>query len=668
MKEGPFETGGAVPVPSVSVETVHSTEVVPSGDMSVSETYRTLSLQLDDLSLSPVWQSIEQMERADLTDLERTVQSNRAQAATFLRTAEGQMAHLTVLREHGGDTATHVAHIAQSLLIAQTRLTAAAAALENVPRRPYQTEPSEGLATSEVPAISTLRYSEDEGETVAPEREGGNPAIAGIDLITEALEGVTRAGIRAQAHAEVSELVRLRAALIALDRRYQNFTQGTHAESDSIVRNMLATKTRTRIEKTMLEAQGYLDQLPLSPVEPVVAVPDAVAAEHSYQFSPVSQSEVSIVRRDPEPESLLPTVAPLETVVPVGELVDIAVPPAAAPVEMAGELVTREQGRMLAESYVQVLRDVRVLRKMPTRIISGSKEFPEILASREAALVEQKEAYETVMQSSPAAIDVTLQAEVKKAETALTPPTLTERLEAVRESIQAVTPTLGEVKKLKAEAPMNPDVLFHDPTDGTEMNDPFTHLPTVVDASVTAAVVEDAKVEAMETLMEALNETVSITTRENSVGTENDREQTPELPRTLESLKVFIQNYGDNAEVFQHDFDAWVDTIQDVHPSRWRLISRFGSGDTHRDAFDVFKQLTVGEFRDMIRMPESARQSKFEMLKIQPEDFEKWRHEFTYSAMVDGVRDSLHNPHTLFEDWARYTFAAAKIAEQQFSA
>ncbi len=661
MREGPFDIKNAVPAELVGREVVVSKEdTIQVGETEVSELFTAIQERLMTLKEHSVCKLLERKKREDLTVSERFVMSNRAQAAAFFRTAESQMTQLDALVAVGADPGTQIAHIRQSLLITETRMTEAIDALSqlNVPTAVKELE-VERVEITEAPANQEETPSFGESSGVEEEI---NPTTEIIDTITDTLEAVTKRGKREQSRIEVSELIRLRASLIALDKRYQNFAHSTHKESDKTVRDIIAAKTLTVIENTKQEAETHLSGLQVAlarvPEETIKTEPKIGWFTPGYsgrnENVPAAEdvAEETTVTSEVTPsaqETIIPKVTPITPLIPKSSIESES---------------ARKEAEALAESYTQVLKDVRVLRKMPERIISGSKEFPEILASREAALTVEKSAYEALLLKQPALVPSLQQAEVKKAELALNPPSVSERLAAATAKVWSRTPN-REGRILKAEPPMETGVVLLDPTEVTQTDVAFADK-NVIDASPKDIVLEKAKVEAMETIMDALNETVSVSEgQQNKKSEAVQRESIPPVT-TVETLKQYIQNFEGGKDAFQDSFDDWVDTIQDVHPSRWRPIALFGSSETHTDAFSHFKKMSVGEFRDIIKMPENARQAKLFSHKIQPEDFEKWRRELTISAMVDGVRDCLYNPSTTFEDWARYSFAASKIADQQF--
>jgi hypothetical protein len=177
---------------------------------------------------------------------------------------------------------------------------------------------------------------------------------------------------------------------------------------------------------------------------------------------------------------------------------------------------------------------------------------------------------------------------------------------------------------------------------------------------------EQEKIAAMELLESELRKEVKQDSPEAFL-----KEVTPVPAHTItfEQIKQYIQNFEGGKAAFEDSFETWVDTIQTIHPTRFRPIALFGSLVAHRDAVAVFteKKITIGEFRDLIRMPENARATKLHELQIDSADFNAWRHEFTITAMTEGLTEVMRNQQTLFEDWARFAFAATKISEQQLA-
>ncbi len=472
-----------------------------------------------------------------------------------------------------------------------------------------------------------------------------NPTTAILDAINSVLKDWVRTGRNPEGQVDRAELITLRSQLLVLHRRYQNYSSSIHRESDKTVRDLIAAQTLHRINRISSKAREHIENLNQHL--------NSSVGKDRYRAELPSESSNDIAREN---------AASVTPPSPMNQPIDVI--PNILPLESTSE---QQNNLALAAEYKTLLHDVRVLRRMPARIIAGSKEFPLILASRENALDVLKEQYDALLARDQNALSAELQLEVRNAEILLDPPSLRERIAAMKPSVKAIAGRFEELRIQKKVVPVDPTgVVLLDPVKVTETAEPFSRRPEVIDASASSADTLLREVKGTET------ETVTtpLVNRAQEAATEQQLEKrgshtprTIELAHTPEVLKEYIQNYTGGSEAFSDDLQSWVDGIQGIHHSRWKLLGLFGAQESNRDGYTALKSLTISQFRGIIALPENARQSTLSELNITPEDFEKWRREFTLSSMVEDLRELMRNGSTTFEEWARYTFAVTHSAE-----
>ncbi len=140
---------------------------------------------------------------------------------------------------------------------------------------------------------------------------------------------------------------------------------------------------------------------------------------------------------------------------------------------------------------------------------------------------------------------------------------------------------------------------------------------------------------------------------EPAPGLESD---SAEAQVTPDMVTEYLQKYPGGELARADAFENWVDNVQGKHPSRFVRAFNILRHTEHPDAFEGLKNMRLGDIREIIRMPESARLSKLHQLNIEPADFETWRRFLAAASMIPDIKRHTSDSGT-FGSFAEYVFA-----------
>ena len=344
----------------------------------------------------------------------------------------------------------------------------------------------------------------------------------------------------------------------------------------------------------------------------------------------------------------------------------------------------------IKNDYLTKLRDIQSLRETPAREIMSPRDYSLMLANLEADLMQQKVVYELALEQIQFDFGAVYQNEVQDAELALeAKKTFASRLKNIKTAIMNTLMTeaatqpaalawesgLRSRPKPKEVIEAVEGVVLQEPEAIDNTDSPYSGLAAEpVDPGVELPV--PVAVETKENTPVELEKKPEMFTVEVLSGTKDaERRWSGELKLpviepvlavaeqvatkaevTPDMVVDFLKNYPGGELVRADAFESWVENVQGKHPNRFVRAFSVIRGVEHKDAFDVLQYMHISDFRAIVRMTETARVAKLHDLKIQPEDFEKWRRFLTAASMVPELK-KLNTDSDSFGNFAQIVFA-----------